>query len=412
YGADSLAHSVHLHEGWIAQNSLFALPVHATQIYEIVFMVLLLALTALVQYKKVFQSERSLLFFSFGVYAVFRFFEEFIRDGGHEAFGLKVVQLILLGLILLFTGLIYRIERSYNRVAFEMPEVNTAKSLKVVILNTMLIVVGLNLYSPLELVLLKTLLLFIIVGFIVALIRESFANKLVRMPVLMLVAAVLFMGQTTTEQVNPVDTLKTFFTVSGGAAQGKYTEICGSTHNYTGSGLGARYTGYLNKDAMMYGGVNYYYLQKHFESRLNNKLYSTNVFTPYIGLDSKYLEMMAGFNIAYDFNNPTTGLTEEQPISLYGRLGSRRSFFADAGIFNSFPADMPIIAVGFGVGTKKYGTIARFGLSESGFYLNPFIRLNKNVVIEPIIYYGDQNLYQVALRTHINLYLKPRALRK
>jgi prolipoprotein diacylglyceryltransferase len=74
-----------LHPG--AGNSL---PVHPAQLYEMIFLVVLLWLLATVQNR--LKRDNSLFFLMAGGYTAFRFLQEFVRYGGEATSGLKPVQ--------------------------------------------------------------------------------------------------------------------------------------------------------------------------------------------------------------------------------------------------------------------------------------------------------------------------------
>ena len=110
YPKNSLAFMHHVHDGFIAYESAFSLPVHPTPIYEILFNIIIFLI--LFKLRTKIHTVGALFRFYIVFYATFRFFEEFVRadTGATLLYGLKFVQFNLLCVIIYFAYWIYKNE--------------------------------------------------------------------------------------------------------------------------------------------------------------------------------------------------------------------------------------------------------------------------------------------------------------
>jgi phosphatidylglycerol:prolipoprotein diacylglycerol transferase len=111
---NSPAHSAQLAANMIPNDTTNSLPVHPTQIYEVLFGVILFTLLLWLRRKN---STDGLLFFAYiASYAAFRFFIEFVRgDDRGLLFGLSVPQVFALVFFILgFLGVAYVWQRKLH----------------------------------------------------------------------------------------------------------------------------------------------------------------------------------------------------------------------------------------------------------------------------------------------------------
>lgn len=90
YPAGSAPFMRQLASGQLASGATASLPVHPAQLYEILFLICLVALVASVRGR--LKRDNSLFTLMAGLYCVFRFAHEFVRWGGEPVMGLKPVQ--------------------------------------------------------------------------------------------------------------------------------------------------------------------------------------------------------------------------------------------------------------------------------------------------------------------------------
>ena len=96
YPQNSPAYFHHINQGYITINDAVSMSVHPTQIYEILFNILMIVL--LFQYRSRINIKGLLFRIYLISYCSFRFFEEFVRADsvGSYFFGLKIIQINLL----------------------------------------------------------------------------------------------------------------------------------------------------------------------------------------------------------------------------------------------------------------------------------------------------------------------------
>lgn len=98
FPADSLAYQQHLAAGLIEPGVISSLPIHPTQLYELVGLIILLVILRPVENRWTLSATTALV--ALGGYAVLRFFIEFLRaDNALVSANLTLTQLICLTLI-------------------------------------------------------------------------------------------------------------------------------------------------------------------------------------------------------------------------------------------------------------------------------------------------------------------------
>ena len=110
YPEGTYPYLVHLVQAGITEGAAISLPIHPTQIYEIIFNLALFAV--LWRLRDRFKVRGSLFRLYLVAYGTFRFFTEFIRADSPFPIGggLKPVQVMLLGAILYFGWVLFRNE--------------------------------------------------------------------------------------------------------------------------------------------------------------------------------------------------------------------------------------------------------------------------------------------------------------
>jgi len=118
YTSNSPAFINQVNKGLISVNDAHSLPVHPSQVYDIIFY--LLIFFVVIKLRNTFKANHSLFFVLMTLRFAERFFLEFVREGesnnvfGINISGLKVVQWTLLIFITLFIFIIYFREKNYQ----------------------------------------------------------------------------------------------------------------------------------------------------------------------------------------------------------------------------------------------------------------------------------------------------------
>lgn len=396
YPANSHAYNIHLAKGLIDPGALTSLPVHPTQLYEIVFSLVIVLI--LLIYRKRLKREGSIFCMFIAFYCGFRFFEEFVREGGSFVLGLKNVQWGLLLLCLSVSIFLIWRERRQNvkPKSFEFIQDNLYRNAIATISLVLFLLIGRNWFTPLEITTLAVLILPAFVGLSIQTTRYLSRKYLRCVEIIIILVSILFISSGTDTQPPPEDRKPGYYSFSLSGMMGEYVETCGPTHDYGVLGSGVSYIKELRKDTKLEFGARGY-----FGTDTNWGSYQILGINPYIQADFHIIGFGIGghFGDLYFDGDPLRAFPQ---ASL--RIGSYDKFFIAARLGDHFPGGFPapIIKFEFGFGLKNEGSL-RFGISDAGFYLNPHIPLRKGIVISPFIAYGDEETYQLGLALRFRL---------
>ncbi len=398
YESGSVPYFAQLSEGLIAANAATSLPVHPTQLYESIFC---LALALLVWKQRGFWRAPGSLFYSQAItYCLFRFLVEFVRHGGNTIGGLKQVQwILLLASICLAIIVIYK-EKRWKLHAHNLNMAVPAlfPNLLAVVSLVLLLRLRENWFTPLEMSVLNIFSFALLALASVQTIR-AFSKLRLRWVYCGMAALspalLIIMPQA---QV-PQDTVKSdYATFSIGGMTGQYEESCGPTHSYNVGGIGIVGTHhYSQHQKLTYGLRGYFGTDK--ENAENGRKFSLRVVNPYLQYDTRYV----GIGIGGHAGDLIFGGADDEhlyPGALL-RLGPYNKFFVEGKLANHFPGSFPapLLKLGIGIGLQNEGSI-RLGISDAGFYVNPYLTTQSGLVIDPFLGFGNGQNHQFGLTFH------------
>lgn len=396
YPANSHAYNIHLAKGLIDPSASTSLPVHPTQLYEIVFS-LVIVLILLICRKRL-KREGSIFCLFIVFYCGFRFFEEFVREGGSVVLGLKHVQWGLLLLCLSVSIFLIWRERIQNAKpkSFEFTQDNPYRNVIATISLVLFLFIGRNWFTPLETNTLAIIILPAFVGASIQITRYLSRKYLRWAEITIILVSIVFISSGTDTQAPPENTKTGFYSISLSGMTGEYVETCGPTHNYGVFGSGISYTKKLSQYDKFELGVRGY-------SGTDNNWGSYQILgiNPYFQSDFHWIGFGIGghFGDLYFDGEPTSTFLQAAL-----RIGPYDKFFIEARLGDHFPGSFPapLLKFGIGFGLKNEGSL-RLGVSDAGFYLNPYIPLRKGIAISPFIAYGDEETYQLGLTLRFRL---------
>ncbi|MCX6234471.1 MAG: prolipoprotein diacylglyceryl transferase [Bacteroidetes bacterium] len=171
YGIHSYAYQSHMEQGLIQLGDITSLPVHPTQLYDILFCLSIAFVIYLTRKRWTVPGNRFL--FTILLYAIGRFLYEFLRDPRSNLFygevfhGLKYLQWILLAIILILASVMFIRKRIYRSVhKTDIYRDNKIRILLFFILFIFVFWLGRNWFDNMEY--LTLLIILILVFFIVA----------------------------------------------------------------------------------------------------------------------------------------------------------------------------------------------------------------------------------------------------
>jgi prolipoprotein diacylglyceryltransferase len=426
YSSHSHAFAQQVNDGLLLTGADHALPVHPVQLYD--GLCCLAIILVIFRFRRLVKAPGNLSLISVGLYAVVRFFLEFVRAGrghavgGHVILGLSTVQwAILIALPLLFLLVRHREKTcsAFGKTLHDKPDFfRPAAYFLSLILAFLLASRWLN---PVEIICFNFVLVPML-GILVWYLFEWTTLPQYRLASLALpLFALLFMNQTLPEQSKSDSTRLSYTTVSFGflggssGASGTSTDCNGNpygsanyNYNYSAEALGVSRTVQLDRKQILSFGVNGFVGKNRETYQINEPPASSHgdmtfnyyAVKPYVQSDWKRIGIGVGLNIGrfntinYPsdlFQAPSSSTTV--PLKVYPavslRIGNLSKVFFEYKLANQFPSCYPSLQsqvdVGFGFGQRN-GAKLRIGTgSYAGLFIAPSIPAGKNILIEPYL---------------------------
>jgi phosphatidylglycerol:prolipoprotein diacylglycerol transferase len=225
YPLNSEPYLIHLSRGWIDPLSDTSLAVHPTQLYEIIYCLAILMI--ILKIRRLLKAQGNLLFSAAVLYGCFRFASEFIRDSaeygiaGNVIWGLKYIQWGILIFIVALSSIIFYREYSFHhkQIIPGSYSNNLYRNLVLMISLILIIFLGKNWFTPLELTVIFIIIIPGIAGVCWQVYKALTLPALRWIPVALVTVCMLFMGQT-----QPNDTIprKIHYTINTGGSIGNY----------------------------------------------------------------------------------------------------------------------------------------------------------------------------------------------
>lgn len=398
YPVNSHAYDVHLAKGLIGPNALTSLPVHPTQLYEIVFMFVLVAI--LWKFRKFLKRPGSLFYLHIVLYSGFRFLEEFVRDGGSTGWGLKTVQWGLLLVILSVSVFLIWRERTWREQpkVIQLPKEILHKNLIAVLVIFIFIFTGKDWFTSLEMITLMIIALPAFSGVVIQLFR-CFAKSYLRWAAITtIIASMIFIGSSFDTEA-PADTSETSYNnISIAGMFGQYPETCGPTHNYSVGGVGISHTKRVGLFKKYEIGIRGYIGEDR--NGGSNRILGVN---PYFQADYHWIGLGFGVHAGnLFFDGEYLGGSFFPQVAV--RLGPWDKFFIEGRLADHFPGSWPapLLKFGIGFGLKNEGSL-RLGISDAGWYISPYLPIKDRLIINPFIAIGDEETFQIGLTLRFRL---------
>lgn len=442
YPVMSLAHYHQFESGLLTQNDIYSLPVHPVQLYQA--MGGMLTVLFVLKFRKLWKAGGSTLLSSLIIFALLRFLIEFFRDplsnktGGEMLWILKQVQWQYLMFAFLMAVLLFWREKNFmpgrSTPNSHVPRLSTQI---LFLMSLVMIILLLRNWFTLPEVIALNIALLPAVGLVGQELYLAYAPLRIRWVYALAAILPLFLMSQTLPQTQIDSTLtktyKTYHTVGGGFATGKYsterTSYSGSgcdrvsdphyfKQQYTAVGLGYSFTRMTpdRSEIITYGAT--FASGKFSETSYDTGGEISKLLIDaggYIKYDTKWIGLGAGLhlgNLVYSkgdaLKNDLSMLEMDRayfrtPIfpSGYLRIGLPRVFYADVHIADQFPVSAPGLAFIAGVGTGfglRNGTSLRIGSSiidEGTMYVSAYIPIDNRVVIEPMYLWTNKSAVDI-----------------
>jgi prolipoprotein diacylglyceryltransferase len=439
YKPGTLPHFHQFEAGLIESSSLLSLPVHPTQLYEILNAGLAIAVVLIA--KRFIKSPGNLFAISLGAYGFFRIFSEFFRDsaahasGGTIIAGLKVIQWILIIFFLFIMILVYFREKYYKEKYNNSPAYIPPIYISFLLL-TLVVFITWSLdgwFTYIETLAINLTVYPAIAAMGIYIFKTNTVPQYRWLTIASLFLPVLIMSQTFfIDDSKQNDSIKvvTFKTLKLGLGYGDYETLytSGGSSNCDGSGISP--TNYHLNQQYRVGGAGYSVTTKKPQSEftygingyfgLHRETYLTagragsyvnNVgfggISPYVRKEGKLFGFGGGLHLGslLTTNDEIQGNVSEKPSSLekfafapqlYGRIGVKKYLFCDLSFADQFPTPFPNLITHFGIGSGfglDNGTYFKIGGNNFGPFLSGYIVLNKNFVVEPYFSWSEPRDY-------------------
>jgi prolipoprotein diacylglyceryltransferase len=466
YGQNSPAFISQINKGLISFNAPHSLPVHPSQVYDIIFYVMIFFLV--IKFRNAFKANHSLFFLMIVSRFIERFFIEFVREGesnnifGIEFYGLKIVQLILLVLISIFVFIIYYREKNFVQSgnSFQIKMIQSNRIVFYTILISALLIVVKSWLMRLELMVIDLLVLMVIVSVLIYEIKQIRSMRFRFAPISLVLISIVLMSQTLdirTIKNIPRDSLmpklKDVFEIGAGYSESNYhmqLEQKGCNGNVVGyddhtqlsaiqSGalLNKHYVGEKNNSFTF--GLNYDHLKiiDYFNFSTSHATYTSAVseanitdIKPNINFDTRRFGIGVGIHVMQNniMSNNYVNLAYSAP-SIYLRYGNPRFFYCAFFISNRMEFSLPIFYMsppnisnispssivekyfGLDIITSEIGSqfntdnfILRMGIAKDGLYFAPTLYLYENrFAISPFYHFG--NIHEIVGGNHVGIKL-------
>jgi phosphatidylglycerol:prolipoprotein diacylglycerol transferase len=387
-------------KGLLAVTEHISLPVHPVPVFEMVFAVLALAGIYFLC-KRNWERPR-IFFLSLIAYACFRFFEEFIRTDKVVESGLNSVQI---GLLVALPILIVLTLLPASKSAIGK-YVGTGKVWFALALPLILVLVLRNFWTAGEWMGIGM----VFGGYAVLTLVEAWSFGLESRSSLawalpsLAAAGMLLMSQAAIDQTVSDDEEIAMLETGLAGTIGRYQETCGDNHDYGVLGTGAvvNYNWGGKHEFQIGAGIFGGYDR---DSQTNRTIFGGN---PYLGYQNRWAGIELGASMG---SLVVDGDYRNFVPSFAARLGPSDIFFAEVRVYNNGFVPVPgsgfRVGIGSGFGIKN-GTVVRAGLGINGWYFHPSIVLNRQLMFEPLIAYGEADNYQMSLGLRWRFGLMPK----
>ena len=430
YGPASRAFQLHADQLFIPASGYLSLPVHPSQVYDILCCLFIIYLTWLT--RKYWKAPGNRFVFVVALYALFRFAMEFVRQSPGDEFifetilGIKILQWILMGAATLMVLILIKRERrtvSRDFIAGAAKPVSPGREFLLFAGIFMLIPMTSGWLDPFEKMVIWVFTLPILLLFAGGIYtRITVPGLRWKAPIILLFAA-LSLGQTDLDQKSGQNSGKNkgwFSTdVYGGLGsypdkiydcEGRVTDILKRDYSTLGAGITYHYK--PKDDWHLRAGLNLY-SSHDWSDEPEESDYRSPALNTMVNLNTKYIGGTLGVNVFFN----THLISSVVPVGDIW-VGQRNVLFAEARFMTDYHFLGPpgLFQVGVGSGFGQYDTnLGRFGISMSpsfygflnsklyvmGVYFGSDIRVKDRMTIRGNLYVGNYIGASVSMQFHL-----------
>lgn len=407
-------------------SSSLSLPMHPTQIYDMLFCLIIFFLVYLT--RKTWKAEGSRFLFAILCYTIFRFFNEFFRDSsalgqlGENFLGIKVVQWLIFGAILILSLVLLYRETTAGRLPSKggyTHQINFQKEFLLFIGVLVFLVFIKNSLAPFEILTLTFFTILLLSVYSYHLYRQLISSHLRLILPLLLVISLLTMSQRNVENGDKVTVKgnKGWFSINTFGSAGNYpekhfdcegnvTDILKRSYSTAGAGVSYHYKPTINRHLTISTSI-------FSDTDRSDEQYELSYHTTAMNITASYSSRYMGGTLGLSVGSWEGVANEYIPvIGLW--LGEKADFFVEANIMSDYhligPPGGLQIGIGSGLGKVDY-SVARAGLSimpgvfDPGYIMGGYfigdIQIKDRFTLKPSLFVGKYFGGSLGLQMHL-----------
>jgi prolipoprotein diacylglyceryltransferase len=427
YGNDFTAFYIHQANGLIPHNSALSLPVHPTQLYDLLFCLTISLLVYIT--RKTWKASGSRFIFVILSYGIFRFVNEFFREPffqgnlGETFSGIKIIQWLLLGAVLILALLLFYREtgiRARSIPSESMHQLNLHREFILFSTAPLFITLTYRQLAPFEMLTLCFFVLLIFMVFLFNIYGRVITPQLRWSLPLVLLFSFITMSQVRVDQPEKVAGAgsKGWLSVNAFGSAGSYpdkqydcegnvTKIVKRNYSTLGTGVSYHYKPNPNQHLTVSSN---FYSDRDFSNEPDETDYRTTAVNLLVNFNSKN----AGGTLGITYNGGIQSELNEFTPLIGAWVGQRDIIFAEVTLLNDYyligaPGAFQM-GVGSGFGEMDHNT-GRVGVSYMpgiwgddyvlGGYLSGDFLVKNRITLKPGIFFGKYVGGSLGIQVHL-----------
>jgi prolipoprotein diacylglyceryltransferase len=413
----------------IPDTSTLSLPMHPTQIYDLIFCLIIWLLVYLT--RKIWKASGSRFLFAILCYTIFRFVNEFFRDSsvigqfGETFLGIKIVQWMIFGAtsIIAFI-LVYRETRMRTKTCQveEKHQINFHREFILFLSVPLFLTLTINQLAPFEILTLTFFMILLLSVYFYNVYFKIITPQLRWIYPLFLLFSLLTMSQMNAEKADKISNKgnKGWFSINAFGSAGSYpnkhfdcngnvTEILKRNYSTVGAGVSYHYKPTVNRHLTISTNI-------YSDADRSNELYAANYQSTAFNLMASYSSKYAGGTLGLSVGSWEATANQYMPaIGLW--VGRKDYIFAETNLMTDYhlmgpPGGLQVgIGSGFGQVDRSLGraglsimpSIGLFG--DKGYVLGGYfsgdIQIRDKFTLKPSLFVGREFGGSLGLQMHL-----------
>jgi prolipoprotein diacylglyceryltransferase len=413
----------------IPVTSALSLPMHPTQIYDLIFCLIICLLVYLT--RKTWKASGSRFLFAILSYTIFRFVNEFLRDSsvigqlGETFLGLKIVQWMILCSTSIIAFILFYQEarmRTKSCQVEEKHQINFHREFILFLSVPLFLTLIYNQLAPFELLTLTFFMILLLSVYFYHVYFKIISPQLRWIYPLLLLFSLLTMSQMNIEKADKISNKSNngWFSINAFGSAGSYpdkhfdcngnvTEILKRNYSTIGAGVSYHYKPTINRHLTISTNI---YSDTDRSNKLNEDSYQSTAFNVMASYSTMYAGGTLGLNVG---SWEGVGNHTMPAIGLW--VGRKDYIFAETNLMTDYhlmgPAGGLQVGIGSGFG-RVDNSLGRIGLSimpsiglfgDKGYVLGGYfagdIQIKDKFTLKPSLFVGKEFGGSLGLQMHL-----------